>query len=77
MYKKRLWKRESLSILAPLVAGGEVYLRGTSRDSKRGLWKQNSSVNGGSARGTWREGFFPGGPEGYIREGSGDGHLSP
>jgi hypothetical protein len=31
---------------------------------------------GSSDRGTWREGSFTGGPEGYIKEGSGDGHLS-
>ena len=30
-----------------------------------------------SVRGTWREGSFTGDPEGYIKEGSGDRHLSP
>jgi hypothetical protein len=28
-------------------------------------------------RETQREGFFTGGSEGYIKEGSGDRHLSP
>ena len=28
-------------------------------------------------RGTRREGSFTGDPEGHIKEGSGDGHLSP
>ena len=27
-------------------------------------------------KGTWREGSFTGDSEGYIQEGSGDGHLS-
>jgi len=27
-------------------------------------------------KGTWREGSSTGGPEGYIKGGSGDGHLS-
>ena len=33
--------------------GGEVRLLGTSRDSKRGLWKQTGSRCRGSARGTY------------------------
>jgi len=31
---------------------------------------------GSSVRGTWREGSFTGSPEGYVKEGSGDQHLS-
>jgi len=28
-------------------------------------------------RGTWRKGSFTGDSGGYVKEGSGDGHLSP
>jgi hypothetical protein len=35
------------------------------------------SLYGNSARGTWKEGSFTGNPEGYEKEGSGNGHLSP
>jgi hypothetical protein len=31
----------------------------------------------GSERGTWGGGFFTGDFERYVKEGSGDGHLSP
>jgi hypothetical protein len=31
---------------------------------------------GSPVKGTWMEGSFTGGPEGYIKEGSGDGQLS-
>jgi len=40
------------------------------------LWKWGISLCGHSVKGTWREGSFIGDPEGYIQEGSGDGHLS-
>jgi hypothetical protein len=30
----------------------------------------------GARRGTWKEGFFTEDPEGYLKEGSGNGHLS-
>ena len=30
----------------------------------------------GTWRGTWKEGFFTGDPEGYLTEGSGNCHLS-
>jgi hypothetical protein len=56
---------------------GKVYLPGTSRDSKRRLWKRSVFLHGGSARATWRECSFTGYSEGYIKEGSVDGHLSP
>jgi len=36
-----------------------------------------TSLYGNSARGTWKEGSFTGNPEGYKKESSGTGHLSP
>jgi len=47
------------------------------QESKRRLWKWNVSLHWSSVRGARREGSFIGDPEGYIKEGSGDGHLSP
>ena len=35
------------------------------------------SLRGSCVRGTWMEGSFTGDPEGYVKEGSGEGHLSP
>jgi hypothetical protein len=35
------------------------------------------SLHASSAKGTWTEGFFTGSPEGYVKEGSGNGYLSP
>ena len=48
-----------------------------ARDFER--WMKESSGNGvsPSVRGTWRGGSFTGDPEGYVKEGSEDGHLSP
>jgi len=40
------------------------------------LWKWGISLYGHSVNGTWREGSFTGDPEGYVQEGSGDGHCS-
>jgi len=48
-----------------------------SGDSKRGLCHWTVSLYGGSARGTWGESSFTGDPEGYIKEGSGDGNFLP
>jgi hypothetical protein len=42
-----------------------------------GLWKRSISLYGNSARGTWRKGSFNGDPEGYVKEGYENGHLSP
>jgi len=56
---------------------GRFVYPGTTRDSKRGHWKQHVSLYGGSVRGTWRVGSFTGNPEGYGKKGSGNGHLSP
>jgi hypothetical protein len=76
MYTRRLWKRASLSIGGPLEDMEGTPLPGTSIDSKRGLWKWRVSLNGSSVRGTWREGSFTGDPEGYVKDGSGNEHLS-
>jgi len=43
---------------------------------KGGLWKQSLSLYGCSVRGTWK-GSFTVGLEGYVKEGSGNEHLSP
>jgi hypothetical protein len=46
----------------------EVSSPGTSRDSKRGIWKQSVSLSfyGGCARETWRKASFTGDPEGEL-----------
>jgi hypothetical protein len=49
-------------------------LPGTSKNSKRGLWKRRFCLYGGSVRGTWREGSFTGDTEGCVKEGCGNGH---
>jgi hypothetical protein len=36
-----------------------------------------ASLYGRSVRGTWSEGPFTRDPEGYVKEGSGNRHLSP
>jgi hypothetical protein len=41
-----------------------------------GFCKQSVSLCGSSVRGTWRKGSFTGDPEGYVKEGSGNGRLS-
>ena len=47
------------------------------------IWMKEGSVNTASlslywrVRGTWRKGSFIGYPEGYVKEGSGNVHLSP
>jgi hypothetical protein len=38
---------------------------------------KGASLYGSSLRGTRREGSSTGGPERYIKEGSGEGHLFP
>ena len=35
------------------------------------------SLSGSFTRGTWRGGSFTGNPEGYVKENSGNRHLSP
>jgi len=42
-----------------------------------GLRKWSISLYGSSVRGTWRRGSFAVDPEGYVKEGSGDGPPSP
>jgi len=47
------------------------------------IWMEGSgnraspSLYWSSVRGTWRKGSFIGDHEGYVKEGSGYGHLSP
>ena len=74
MCKRRLWKRASLSIGALLEDPEEGSFNGDSERQMRAL--EMKHLYGSSVRGTWRERSFTGGPEGYIKEGSGDGHLS-
>jgi hypothetical protein len=80
--KRRLWKGPSLSIQAPLGnwrgERGLVY-QGLWKADIEGLWKQSVYLCGSSTKGTWREGFFTGNPESYVRrvkEGFGNGYLS-
>jgi hypothetical protein len=77
LYKRRLWKRASLSIGAPLgkLEGGFFY-RGIRETVKEGLETERLSLYGGCARGTWREVSFTENPEGYIKKDSRDGHFS-
>jgi hypothetical protein len=76
-YEKRLWKRASLSIGAPLgkLEGCFVY-REFRETVKEGSGKGASSLYDICARETWREVFFTGDSEGYIKKGSGDKHFS-
>jgi len=39
--------------------------------------KWSISLYGSSVRGTWKMGSFTGEPEGYVQQGSGEGHLFP
>jgi len=57
--------------------GGEASLLVTSRDRKRWLWKHSSCLYGGPVRRVWREDFFSGDPEGYVKAGSGNRRPSP
>ena len=55
--------------------GGSFYRELWETNDGR-LWKQNISLYGTSARGTWREGSFTGDPERYVTESSGNAYLS-
>jgi hypothetical protein len=84
--KIRLWKWESLSIEAlpgepgggnPGSLEGEYFARDFERETgKRRLWKQSVSFYGRFKRGIWRKGSFTGDSERYVKEGSGNRHLS-
>ena len=52
--------------------GGEVRLPGTSRDSKRWLWKWACLSLWGLYEGNLKGGLLTGKPEGYAKEGSGN-----
>jgi len=73
MCKRRLWKRASLSIGTLLEDPEEGSFTEDSERQMRALEMEH--LYGSSVKGTWREGSFTGGPEGYIKEGSADGHL--
>jgi hypothetical protein len=58
--------------------GGGLVTRDFEVWTKEGSGNRGSLyLHGSSARGTWRKRSFTGDPEGYIKEGSGNGHLSP
>ena len=58
--------------------GGGLVTRDFEIWTKEGSGHRASlSVYWSSTRGTWRNGSFIGDPEGYVKEGSGNGHLSP
>ena len=74
--RRRLWRRASPSVGAPLGnLGGEGSVYWELREIIGGLWKWSICLCRSSVRGTWG-GFFTGDPEGYVEEGSGDGHLA-
>jgi len=75
--ERKLWKRISLSIEAPLGNPEGTRLPGTLRDGPKRLWKRNVYLYGRSAKGTCRDGSFTEYSEGYIQEEYGNGHLSP
>jgi len=58
---------------------GASFTAGSSETDKIGLQKRSLSLYESSAKGTWGGGGapFPGNPEGYVKEGSGNRHLSP
>jgi hypothetical protein len=78
MCKRRLWKWAYLFMEAPLgnLERG-VFTRNSERQMKDGSGNGASlSLYGSSVRGTWRGAPLLGGPEGYVKEGSGNRHLS-
>ena len=55
---------------------GWAHLPGLSDMVERGSGGGVSlSLCGSSVKGTWREGFLPGGPQRIFKKGSGDEHL--
>jgi hypothetical protein len=76
MFRRRFWKRVSLSIGAPLGNMGGSFYRELG-EIVGGLWKRSNCVYGRSIRGNWKGGSFTGEPEGCVKEGSGNEHLSP
>ena len=74
---RRIWRRAFLSIGGPLRTwgvGGSVY-RELWEIDERGLWKR-ASPSMGAVLGMLEESFFTGDPEGYVKEGSGNGNFS-
>jgi len=66
-----------LSIGAPLVVlEGRFFYRGLRKTVKQVSGNGAPLSMGGSARGTWMEGSFTEDPEGYVKNGSGNGRLS-
>jgi len=64
MCKRGLWKWTSLSIGALLEDLEEGSFTGDCERQMRAL--EVERLYGSSVRGTWREGSFTGGPQGYI-----------
>jgi hypothetical protein len=75
--KRRLSTGAFLSVKGPLGEPEEKFVYPGLRETVNEGSVNGLSLYGDCARGTWREGSFTGDPEGYTKEDSGDGHLSP
>jgi len=73
-HKRKIGKRATLSIGAPLGNVKGVLFIGHSSVTNGGVWKRSTSLCGSSVRGTARGDSFTGDPE--VKEGSGNRHLS-
>jgi hypothetical protein len=67
MYRKALETGISLHRGPAGKHGWGLMYQGLWKMNEGGLWKQSISVCGCSMRGTWREDFFTGDPEGYAK----------
>jgi hypothetical protein len=66
--KGRLWGWASLFMRAQLGILEWDHLPGTLRYGWKGLYGWSVSLCGSSVKGTWREGFLAGDPEGYVEK---------
>lgn len=65
--RRRLWKRISRSIGAPLKNLERALFYRSLRETDEELWKRSVSPCGSSTRGSWREGSFTRDPQGYSK----------
>jgi len=73
---QRLWREAPFSTGVLLsIMGGSVH-RELWETVVRELWKWGIFLYGRSVKGTWTGGSFAGDPQGYVKEGTGNGHFS-